>query len=80
MQVYDLNGNKKMEKEIKLEYDNVSFSGIMFLMYIDMNCPDYIFDGVQKFKVTFNGAVNAIIQLMVQEPFLIMTKSKIQKS
>ena len=65
IQVYDLNGNKKMEKEIKLEYDNVSFSGDNVLMYDDMNCQIISFDGVQKFKVTFNGAVNAISPIFV---------------
>ena len=79
IQVYDLNGNKKMEKEIKLEYDNVSFSGDNVLMYDDMNCQIISFDGVQKFKVTFNGAVNAIIPIDGSRTFLIMTKSKIQK-
>ena len=79
IEVYDLNGSRKMKKEIKMEYDNVAFSGDNVLMYDDMNCQIISFEGVEKFKTTFKGEMNGIIPIDGKRTFLFMSKSKIQK-
>jgi hypothetical protein len=79
IEVYDLKGNLKMKEEIKMEYDNVDFSGDNVLMYDGMNCRIISFDGVVKFKTTFKGEVHGIIPVDGSRVFLLMTKSKIQK-
>lgn len=79
IEVYDLNGNRKMKSEIKMDYDQVDFSGDNVLMYDDMNCQIISFKGVQKFKTTFKGEVNGIVPVDGSRTFLFMTRSKIQK-
>lgn len=79
IEVYDLNGNRKMKTEIKLDYDNVEFSGDNILMYDDMNCRLISFNGVEKYKTTFRGEMNGIVPVDGSRTFLFMTRSKIQK-
>ena len=79
IEVYDLDGNRKMKTEIKMDYDCVSFSGNNILMYDDMNCRIISFDGVEKFKTTFRGEMNGIVPVDGSRTFLFMTRSKIQK-
>lgn len=79
IEVYDLNGNRKMKTEIKMDYDNVDFSGDNVLMYDDMNCRIISFKGVEKFKTTFRGEMNGIVPVDGSRTFLFMTRSKIQK-
>ena len=79
IEVYDLNGNRKMKTEIKMDYDQVDFSGDNVLMYDDMNCQIISFNGVQKFKTTFKGEMNGIVPVDGSRTFLFMTRSKIQK-
>lgn len=79
IEVYDLNGNRKMKTEIKMDYDYADFSGDNVLMYDDMNCQIIAFNGVQKFKTTFKGEVNGIVPVDGSRTFLFMTRSKIQK-
>lgn len=79
LEVYDLNGNRKMKTEIKMDYDNVDFSGDNVLMYDDMNCRLISFKGVEKFKMTFRGEMNGIVPVDGSRTFLFMTRSKIQK-
>lgn len=79
IEVYDLNGNRKMRTEIKMDYDNVEFSGDNILMYDDMNCRIISFKGVEKYKATFRGEMNGIVPVDGSRTFLFMTRSKIQK-
>ena len=79
IEVYDLSGKRKMKTEIKMEYDNVDFSGDNVLMYDDMNCQIISFEGVEKFKTIFKGEINGIIPVDGSRTFLFMTRSKIQK-
>lgn len=79
IEVYDLNGNRKMKTEIKMDYDCVDFSGDNVLMYDDMNCQIISFNGVEKFKTTFKGEMNGIVPVDGSRTFLFMTRSKIQK-
>lgn len=79
IEVYDLSGKRRMKTEIKMEYDNVDFSGDNVLMYDDMNCQIISFDGVEKFKIIFKGEMNGIIPIDGSRTFLFMTRSKIQK-
>lgn len=79
IEVYDLNGDRKMKTEIKMDYDNVDFSGDNVLMYDDMNCRIISFKGVEKFKTTFRGEMNGIVPVDGSRTFLFMTRSKIQK-
>lgn len=79
IEVYDLSGKRRMKTEIKMEYDNVDFSGDNVLMYDDMNCQIISFDGVEKFKTIFKGEMNGIIPIDGSRTFLFMTRSKIQK-
>ena len=79
IEVYDLNGKRKMKTEIKMEYDNVDFSGDNVLMYDDMNCQIISFEGVEKFRIIFKGEINGIIPVDGSRTFLFMTRSKIQK-
>ena len=68
-----------MKTEIKMDYDNVDFSGDNVLMYDDMNCRLISFKGVEKFKMTFRGEMNGIVPVDGSRTFLFMTRSKIQK-
>lgn len=79
IEVYDLNGNRKMKTEIKMDYDTVEFSGNNVLMYDDMNCRIISFSGVEKFKTTFKGEMNGIVPVDGSRTFLFMTRAKIQK-
>lgn len=79
IEVYSLNGDKIMSKEIDMNFDQVMFAGKNVFMYDDMTCQLISLKGVTKFRHTFTTGIDAIIPMETTNTFLLMTKNKIEE-
>lgn len=79
IEVYSLNGDKIMSKEIEMNFDYVMFAGKNVFMYDDMTCEIISLKGVRKFFYTFTTEIDAVIPMEKTNTFLLMTKNKIEE-
>ncbi|MBE5957526.1 MAG: hypothetical protein E7254_01515 [Lachnospiraceae bacterium] len=77
--VYDLKGNKVMEKSVDMDFNDIKFSGKNILMYDDLNCKIIPFKGKEKFSYTFDETINAVIPTEKFREYLIIKNNKVER-
>lgn len=79
IEVYNLNGNRVMNTEISMDFNNFKFSGKNVVMYNDLNCQIISLKGVKKFEYTFKEGIKEIIPIDGSRTYLFMMNSSIEK-
>lgn len=79
MEVYNLSGNRVMQKEINMDYDNMKFAGENVVMYNDLNCQIVSLKAVTKFEYNFKESIKGIMPLDGSKTYLFMMNSSIDK-
>lgn len=61
--VYDLSGNKVLDKKIDFNYDKVFMNNKEIIFQSNLSCEIIKLNGVTKFSYTFNAAINGIFPI-----------------
>ena len=62
LRLYNMKGEKVLEKEVLYEYDNISMHGEDIIFYNETNCGIMRTDGSEKFKYSFDKGIDYFIK------------------
>lgn len=79
LEAYSMGTRRVLNKDISMNFDNVSFAGKNILMYNNLNCQIISIHGVKKFDYIFKRPVNTILPWGGERSYLFMTNQAIQK-
>lgn len=77
--LYDLKGNKVLDKELDFEYKSIYLSGDEIIMYDDLSCVIYKADGKEKFRYTFNSNISALYPINNLDRYFMVNPQEIQE-
>lgn len=77
--VYDENGKECLNKKTATEYKNIKFDGKNVLLYNDIDIEVIAFNGVVKYKDTFNEEIEDILTTGKAYTYMVVTESDIKK-
>lgn len=76
--LYDLKGDKLLEKELNFDYTCIYLSGDEIIMHNDLTCVIYKSDGKEKFRYTFNTNVSALYPINQFDRYFMVNPKEIQ--
>jgi len=79
MIVYDLKGNKVLEKSISGQYENINIYGDEIILYNDMSCKIIRIDGSEKFNYTFEAGIEYFIKADGKNNYYIIDSTYVNK-
>lgn len=79
LEAYSMGTRRVLNKDISMNFDNVSFAGKNILMYNNLNCQIISIHGVKKFDYIFKRPVSTILPWGGERSYLFMTNQAIQK-
>lgn len=77
--LFNMKGEKVLEKEISYEYDNISIHGEDIIFYNDMNCGIMRTDGSEKFHYTFDSEIDYFIKADGNSQYYLIDSDNISK-
>ncbi|MCR5837600.1 MAG: DUF5711 family protein [Lachnospiraceae bacterium] len=77
--VYDVKGNKVMQKNVDMNFNDIKFSGKNILVYDDLNCKIIPFKGKEKFSYTFDQTINSVMPTEKFREYLIISNNKVER-
>ncbi len=75
--LYDLEGNKVLDKSLKFEYSKISMSGEEILMQDGTSCVILKINGKEKFRYTFDSNVDALYPINHLDRYFLVNSSEI---
>ena len=63
LMLYNLKGNKILDKKLEFVYDTISLSGEEVIMYDDTDCRIMKINGSMKFEASFDTTINALVPI-----------------
>lgn len=78
LEIYDLKGNKILDKVIKFQYTKMSMADESVLFYNDTECEIISKSGVEKFNYKFNSGISALLPLSDTE-YIFATSGNVQQ-
>ncbi len=75
--LYDLKGNRVLDKELDFEYETIYVSGEEVIMYDNLSCLIYRADGREKFRYTFSTNISAIYPINHLDRYFMINPQEI---
>jgi hypothetical protein len=75
--LYDLKGNRVLNKELDFDYDTIYLSKDEIIMYDDLSCVIYKTNGQSKFRYTFTTNISALYPINHLDNYFLVNPKEI---
>ena len=75
--LYDLKGNRVLNKELDFDYDTIYLSKDEIIMYDDLSCVIYKTNGQAKFRYTFTTNISALYPINHLDNYFLVNPKEI---
>lgn len=75
--LYDLKGNKVLDKELDFDYESIYLSGDEIILYNNLSCVIYKADGKEKFRYTFLTNISALYPINQLDRYIMVNPTEI---
>lgn len=78
LQIYNLKGEKVLEKTLNEDYKSIRFAGETIVLYNDLSCRIFNIDGREKFNYTFDKNI-LLMKYMGEAKYIMVYSSSISE-
>jgi hypothetical protein len=76
--LYDLKGNRILEKKLEFDYTNIFISGDEIIMHDNLSCQILRTDGKEKFRYTFTTNISAFYPINHLDRYFLVSAAEVE--